>query len=227
MTPRTGCRCMCAGKPGCWEALGFGLDLSANAPPPAPRTIWSMSRPKRGGRCRAMPRASMPAGCSSCRQIPAGSKGRRGGCARKWPPGLALTGHFLLERVLRPAWQGNAAGQDQAGRDCRTPSPAEERVRWRYANQNKRPVMVALPDEIRSENLSKALAERYLAYALSTITQRALARCARRAEAGPSPHPVRHAAAAAGPGFAPFKKSAKVVGDVMGSFPSPWRPGDL
>ena len=30
------------------------------------------------------------------------------------------------------------------------------------------------PDEIRSEPLSKALAERYLAYALSTITQRAL-----------------------------------------------------
>src|SRR5436190_853556 len=34
--------------------------------------------------------------------------------------------------------------------------------------------MVAVPDEIRSEPLSKALAERYLAYALSTITQRAL-----------------------------------------------------
>ena len=30
------------------------------------------------------------------------------------------------------------------------------------------------PDEIRSEQLSKALSERYLAYALSTITQRAL-----------------------------------------------------
>ena len=31
-----------------------------------------------------------------------------------------------------------------------------------------------ITDEIRSEPLGKALAERYLAYALSTITQRAL-----------------------------------------------------
>ena len=33
---------------------------------------------------------------------------------------------------------------------------------------------ITKPDDIRSEPLSKALAERYLAYALSTITQRAL-----------------------------------------------------
>lgn len=77
--------------------------------------------------------------------------------------------------------------------------------------------MVALPDEIRSENLSKALAERYLAYALSTITQRALP------DVRDGLKPV-HRRILFGmrllrlnPDSA-FKKSAKVVGDVMGSF---------
>ena len=77
--------------------------------------------------------------------------------------------------------------------------------------------MVALPDEIRSENLSKALAERYLAYALSTITQRALP------DVRDGLKPV-HRRILFGmqrlrldPNAA-FKKSAKVVGDVMGSF---------
>ena len=77
--------------------------------------------------------------------------------------------------------------------------------------------MVALPDEIRSENLSKALAERYLAYALSTITQRALP------DVRDGLKPV-HRRILYGmrllrldPDSA-FKKSAKVVGDVMGSF---------
>jgi topoisomerase-4 subunit A len=77
--------------------------------------------------------------------------------------------------------------------------------------------MVAVPDEIRSEPLSKALAERYLAYALSTITQRALP------DARDGLKPV-HRRILYGmrllrldPNSA-FKKSAKVVGDVMGSF---------
>src|SRR5260221_10479108 len=77
--------------------------------------------------------------------------------------------------------------------------------------------MVAVPDEIRSEPLSKALAERYLAYALSTITQRALP------DVRDGLKPV-HRRILFGmrllrldPGTA-FKKSAKVVGDVMGSF---------
>jgi len=77
--------------------------------------------------------------------------------------------------------------------------------------------MVAIPDEIRSEPLSKALAERYLAYALSTITQRALP------DARDGLKPV-HRRILFGmrllrldPNSA-FKKSAKVVGDVMGSF---------
>ena len=77
--------------------------------------------------------------------------------------------------------------------------------------------MVAVPDEIRSEPLSKALAERYLAYALSTITQRALP------DVRDGLKPV-HRRILFGmrllrldPGTT-FKKSAKVVGDVMGSF---------
>src|SRR6185437_9076028 len=72
-------------------------------------------------------------------------------------------------------------------------------------------------DDIRSEPLGKALAERYLAYALSTITMRALPDVRdglkpvhRRILYGM--RLLRLDAAAA------FKKSAKIVGDVMGSF---------
>src|ERR1700744_917031 len=77
--------------------------------------------------------------------------------------------------------------------------------------------MVAVPEEIRSEPLSKALAERYLAYALSTITQRALP------DARDGLKPV-HRRILFGMRLlrldpnASFKKSAKVGGDVMGSF---------
>jgi len=72
-------------------------------------------------------------------------------------------------------------------------------------------------DDIRSEQLGKALSERYLAYALSTITQRALP------DARDGLKPV-HRRILYGmmrlrldPNAA-FKKSAKVVGDVMGAF---------
>ncbi|HEX4294795.1 MAG TPA: DNA topoisomerase IV subunit A [Rhizomicrobium sp.] len=77
--------------------------------------------------------------------------------------------------------------------------------------------MADIKDDIRPEQLSKALAERYLAYALSTITQRALP----DARDGLKPvhrrilYGMRRLGLA--PGSAP-KKSAKVVGDVMGSF---------
>src|SRR6201994_3893450 len=72
-------------------------------------------------------------------------------------------------------------------------------------------------EDIRPEQLSAALAGRYLAYALSTITQRALP------DARDGLKPV-HRRILFGmqrlrldPNAA-FKKSAKVVGDVMGSF---------
>jgi len=72
-------------------------------------------------------------------------------------------------------------------------------------------------DDIRPEELSKALAERYLAYALSTITQRALP----DARDGLKPVHRRILFGMRRLGLAPAsapKKSAKVVGDVMGSF---------
>src|SRR5471032_1118604 len=77
---------------------------------------------------------------------------------------------------------------------------------------------IAAPeDDIRPEQLGKALSERYLAYALSTITQRALP------DARDGLKPVHRrilygmARLRLDPGAA-FKKSAKVVGDVMGGF---------
>jgi topoisomerase-4 subunit A len=72
-------------------------------------------------------------------------------------------------------------------------------------------------DDIRPEQLSKALAERYLAYALSTITQRALP----DARDGLKPVHRRILFGMRRLGLTPAsapKKSAKVVGDVMGSF---------
>src|SRR3954464_2141115 len=77
--------------------------------------------------------------------------------------------------------------------------------------------MPEIVDDIRPEPLASALSERYLAYALSTITQRALP------DVRDGLKPV-HRRILYGmlrlrldPGSAP-KKSAKVVGDVMGTF---------
>jgi topoisomerase IV subunit A len=74
-----------------------------------------------------------------------------------------------------------------------------------------------IKDDIRPEALSKALAERYLAYALSTITQRALPDV--RDGLKPVHRRILFGMRRLGlnPASAP-KKSAKVVGDVMGSF---------
>src|SRR5215470_6113226 len=77
--------------------------------------------------------------------------------------------------------------------------------------------MVAIPDEIRPEPLSKALSERYLAYALSTITQRALP----DARDGLKPVHRRILWAMRLLGLDPrsgFKKCARIVGDAMGKF---------
>src|ERR1700733_6293049 len=73
------------------------------------------------------------------------------------------------------------------------------------------------PDEIRSETLSKALAERYLAYALSTITQRALPDV--RDGLKPVHRRLMHAMRLLGLNpAAGFKKCARVVGDVIGKY---------
>ncbi|MEI9993972.1 MAG: DNA topoisomerase IV subunit A [Rhizomicrobium sp.] len=77
--------------------------------------------------------------------------------------------------------------------------------------------MADIKDDIRPEPLGKALAERYLAYALSTITMRALP------DARDGLKPV-HRRILYGmrllrlDSTSAFKKSAKIVGDVMGSF---------
>ena len=73
------------------------------------------------------------------------------------------------------------------------------------------------PDDIRQEPLSKALAERYLAYALSTITQRALPDA--RDGLKPVHRRLLHAMRLLGLNpAAGFKKCARVVGDVIGKY---------
>ncbi len=77
--------------------------------------------------------------------------------------------------------------------------------------------MADVKDDIRPEPLGKALAERYLAYALSTITQRALP----DARDGLKPVHRRVLWAMRALGLNPtssFKKSARVVGDVIGKY---------
>jgi topoisomerase-4 subunit A len=74
-----------------------------------------------------------------------------------------------------------------------------------------------VPDDIRPENLATALSERYLAYALSTITQRALP----DARDGLKPVHRRLLYAMRLLGLDPksgFKKCARVVGDVIGKY---------
>src|SRR5256714_9585066 len=77
--------------------------------------------------------------------------------------------------------------------------------------------MDANPDNIRSAPLNKALSERYLAYALSTITQRALPDA--RDGLKPVHRRLQHAMRELGLNpQAGFKKCARVVGDVIGKF---------
>ena len=75
-------------------------------------------------------------------------------------------------------------------------------------------------------NLREALEERYLAYALSTIMGRALAGRARRAEAGASAHPLRHAypEARSGRGVQEMREDRRRRDGLV---PSARRPGDL
>jgi topoisomerase-4 subunit A len=76
---------------------------------------------------------------------------------------------------------------------------------------------VPVVDDIRPEPLADALSQRYLAYALSTITQRALP----DARDGLKPVHRRILYGMRLLRLVPdgsFKKSAKIVGDVMGSY---------
>ena len=74
-----------------------------------------------------------------------------------------------------------------------------------------------IKEDIRPESLDQALSERYLAYALSTITQRALP----DARDGLKPVHRRVLWAMRALGLGPttgFKKSARVVGDTIGKY---------
>ena len=74
-----------------------------------------------------------------------------------------------------------------------------------------------LKDDIRGEPLGKALSERYLAYALSTITQRALPDV--RDGLKPVHRRLLHAMRLLGLNpAAGFKKCARIVGDVIGKY---------
>ena len=74
-----------------------------------------------------------------------------------------------------------------------------------------------IKDDIRPEPLGKALSERYLAYALSTITSRALPDA--RDGLKPVHRRLLHAMRELGLNPASvFKKCARVVGDVIGKF---------
>src|SRR5580658_5941131 len=76
---------------------------------------------------------------------------------------------------------------------------------------------IPFKDDIRPEALSKALSERYLAYALSTITQRALPDA--RDGLKPVHRRLLHAMRLLGLNpAAGFKKCARVVGDVIGKY---------
>jgi topoisomerase-4 subunit A len=76
---------------------------------------------------------------------------------------------------------------------------------------------IPLKDDIRPEPLGKALSERYLAYALSTITSRALPDA--RDGLKPVHRRLLHAMRELGLNpAAGFKKCARVVGDVIGKF---------
>src|ERR1700677_2969110 len=100
-------------------------------------------------------------------------------------------------------------------------------ARLARANRNSFPLIpvtrgvpmgeLPIKDDIRPEQLSKSLSERYLAYALSTITQRALP----DVRDGLKPVHRRILFAMREIGLNPsgsFSKSARVVGDVIGKY---------
>ncbi len=85
---------------GLLEALGFGLDLSECAATGAKTGLIYVS-PKTG---RAVSRDAAGVYANRLFKLPGYLMGNRNGEAHadEVAAGLALTGHFLLERVLRP-----------------------------------------------------------------------------------------------------------------------------
>ena len=81
----------------------------------------------------------------------------------------------------------------------------------------KTTILAPPPPPYEPIKLKDALEERYLAYALSTIMDRALPGRARRPQARAPAHPVRHARAQARPRRR-LQEVRHVVGDVIGKF---------
>ena len=163
----------------------------------SPRSGRAVSR--RGG--RALQGAAVRAAAFPAR-LPE-RRSRRADIARR----TAADRIFPARARLGAARPGNSAGARCASTIWRTAANRHRRSQsWPTSKTTSAP-----------KQLSKALAERYLAYALSTITQRALP------DARDGLKPVHRRilfgmrALRLEPDSA-FKKSAKVVGDVMGSF---------
>src|SRR4029077_19489419 len=119
-----------------------------------------------------------------------------------------VTGASIYRRLRRPPQRGGPAGNSG-------PVVRGRHARYRFG-MGKR-LIPPEPSDVQEIALREALEERYLAYALSTIMNRALP------DARGRPQPV-HRRILYGmrllrldPG-ATFKKSAKIVGDVMGNF---------
>ena len=76
----------------------------------------------------------------------------------------------------------------------------------------------AAAGDIRDVDFADALGERYLVLCAVHDHVALAARCARRAEAGAPPHPLRDAASSGSIPASGYKKCARVVGDVIGKF---------
>ena len=222
--------------------LGFGLDLS-NCAASGETTDLVYVSPKSGG---AVSRTAGEPWRDRLLRLPAflreGEGGANGWSDEDLQDGFRLTGLFLLRHVLEPRGQGHsdaregfinavtkyratgrltavsrsAPMQPKLGlliRSANVPIPPKIQTASPWENEHS----AGKPAEIHEVMLRDALEERYLAYALSTIMHRALP------DARDGLKPV-HRRILYGmrllrldPGSA-FKKSAKIVGDVMGSF---------
>ncbi len=72
--------------------------------------------------------------------------------------------------------------------------------------------------DISPISITTEMKKSYLDYAMSVIVSRALPGRARRPEAGPPPHPLRRPSKAATPHDKAIRKSANIVGDVIGRY---------
>ena len=204
---------------GLLEALGFGLDLSQCAATGAADDLHlclAAHRPRRVGEAAGADYAGA-AVCAAA--IPAAASQNADLTPPTSRPGLTLTGHFLLERVLRPH------GREMPPARLRLDALAAHRTSRESRLKHGR---MARTDQRRhpSRTAGKALAERYLAYALSTITQRALPDV--RDGLKPVHRRLLYAHAAARPQSRRRLQEMRPRGRRRDrQVSSPWRPGDL